>query len=273
MADFGINRRKRAIVAIARQVIREGMRQHVVIGFGVAYVLFVAGAGLLRTLHFGSGQLEFVTHVGLAGASIGGALCTIVLSLQYFLGELEDGTALVLFTKPVGPVDFVVGKWLGTMGLVGGYFVWVTLVLVFQLHAPGQVAAENATRLLRMEVVAAGVMEWIKCGLLCAAVQSVAAFLRTRVLATLAGFVVLIVCHTRPLLDEAAVRSGPPTVQVVIRILVRMVPDFRLFDVDWRDLGDPSAMLKAMLAPAAYGVVHLFGLLVVCGFILRRREM
>lgn len=273
MACPGSMGRMRTICALARQVVREGIRQHVVVGFCVAYALFVGGVGILRTLHFGYEQLEFVTRVGLAGASLAGALCAIVLTVHFFLGEFEDGAALVLFTKPVTRFDYVLGKWLGTTALLGGFFAWVAVVLVLQLHLIGVAIRGDGMRLLRMEIVVGCLMEWVKCALLCAAVQCVAAFLRTRVLATLTGLVVLILCHVRPLLDEASARIGSPLVEMAIKALVRIVPDFRLFDVDWGESGAFSAALPAVVGPTAYGIVYLVGLLLVGGLILRRREM
>ena len=268
-----MRRKGRAICFIAWLVVREGLRQHVVAGFCVAYALFVGGTGILRTLHFGSDQLEFVTQTGLAGASLGGAICTVVLSVQFFLGEFEDGIALVLFSKPVTRSDYVIGKWLGTMGLMGGFFVWVTVVLGFQIHAAGSAIGEAGTRFVQMEVGVRGIIEWFKCGLLCAAVQCVSAFLRTRVLATLTGLVILILCHARPLLDEAAIRIGPPLVQQMLKAVVRIVPDFRRFDLDWHGSGEFISVLTSLAAAAPYGLVYLVGLLLAGGLILQRKEI
>lgn len=273
MAYSGSRGWMRTIAALARQVVREGMRQHVVVGFCVAYALFVGGTGILRTLHFGHEQLEFVTRLGLAGASLAGALCTIVLTVHFFLGEFEDGAALVLFTKPVTLFDYVLGKWFGTTVLLGGFFGWVAVVLVLQLHLTGVAARGEGMQHLRLEIIAGCILEWIKCGLLCAAVQCVAAFLRTRVLATLTGLVVLVLCHVRPLLDEAVARIGPPLVRMAIKALVRMVPDFRFLDLDWGESGAISAALPAVAVSTAYGIVYLVGLLLVGGLILRRREL
>lgn len=261
----------RRVVAVATQAVREGMRHCVPLGFGLGILLLVAGVGILRSLHFGTDPVEFVSGLGLAGMSVFGWLCTIVLTVQFFHGEFEARTSRMLFTRPLGRFEFVLGRWLGTVVLMGVFFVSAAVALTGRVSLMADADAGGAGW-RRWEMVSGGMIAWFKCALLAAAVQCAAAALRGRLLATMAGVTILVICHARPVLDDAARRVGSPILEMIVRGVARVVPDFPSLDIDPLRSGSVMDFLGAISPPMLHGGVYLVGLLIAGGLILRGRE-
>jgi len=266
---FGCSGRR--VVAVANQAVREGMRHCVPLGFGLGILLLVAGVGILRSLHFGTDPVEFVSGLGLAGMSVFGWLCTIVLTVQFFHGEFEARTSRMLFTRPLGRFEFVLGRWLGTVVLMGVFFASAAVALTGQVGLMADADAGGAGW-RHWEIVAGGMIAWFKCALLAAAVQCAAAALCGRLLATMAGVTILVICHARPVLDDAARRIGSPILEMIVRGVARAVPDFPSLDIDPLRSGSVMDFLGAISPPMLHGGVYLVGLLIAGGLILRGRE-
>src|SRR3989440_10471789 len=51
------------------------------------------------------------------------SLAAVVFASPAISGELESGIALAILARPLAPAEYVVGKWLGLVGLVVAYGV------------------------------------------------------------------------------------------------------------------------------------------------------
>ena len=264
------------IFCLAAHVWREGVRQRLLYGFGLVYLLFLGAAGYLRTLHFGAETNSFVVHLGLAGASLVGSVFTVLCTVPFFLGEFESRAVLTLFTKPVGRFEYLLGKWLGISALLGLFCMLAVVLLVLHTHLFGGAAlADTGARIPIKSLLAAGVMDWLKCSVLAASVLLVSTFLRGQLLALMVGFVVLILGHVRLLFDEALRGIDHPVLQTGAHGLARLIPDFRIFTAAAEGGGMKSVPfpLDSTFGAVAYGALYLLGTLLAAGLIFRRREL
>src|SRR3954468_24526093 len=112
-----MNSNLRAAFLIARQTLREAVRQRL---FGLLLGLtlaFAFGARWLREFDFGTAELSFIADCGVGAMALFGAAFSIMATAQLFLGEGEGGELLMLLAKPVSRGAFVAGRFLGVVAL------------------------------------------------------------------------------------------------------------------------------------------------------------
>ncbi len=264
------------VLCLAEHVWREGVRQRLLYGFALVYLLFLALAGHLRALHFGPETDGFVLHLGLAAASLFGSVFTVLCTVAFFMGEFESRTVLTLFTKPVGRFEYILGKWLGISAVLGAFCLSAVVVLAFHVSFFGGASSTDAAGQIAMQsLLAAGVLEWLKCSVLAASVLLVAVVLRGQLLALAVGFVVLLLGHVRPMIDEALRGIGHPVLRAGAGGLSLLVPDFRMFATAGEGRGVPGGLLSSdsMADAVAYAGCYLVGALLAAAVVFCRREV
>ena len=117
-----------AILAIAANTIREGRRQKVFYA-----ILFFAIAMILLGVAFSGMSAEdfdrILRNVGAGAISFFGVLLAIFLGVGMVSREVDRRTVYTVVTKPVPRSAFIVGKFLGLMGILA-----VTLGIMFLCH-------------------------------------------------------------------------------------------------------------------------------------------
>jgi ABC-type transport system involved in multi-copper enzyme maturation permease subunit len=127
--------------ALASFTLRETMRSKtMVIGLVVSF-LYLAMVPVLSSSSGGSavvGDMEMKTAAGrdflsfaLGGLNFIGMSMAIFTTLGAIYTEVERGTILAVVTKPIHRWQIVLGKWIGHALLMGGYVLFMGLVLWF----------------------------------------------------------------------------------------------------------------------------------------------
>jgi len=263
---------------LAQHTFRAAVRQRV---FGFLIVLagaLVVGSGFLREFNFGASELRFLTDLGLGALAFFGSILTIVVTAQLFCGELEDRTALTVLAKPVLRSEFIAGKFLGAW-LVTGVFCALMVGLLCALlwvRTPtmGSADTDGAPELVRYgDVALAGLLQWVKFGVLAAMTLLVAGIATTSLFAVALSFLVLVVCHLQYLAHEAWQTAGSPAARIGGGLLGLLFPNFQLFNVgEFLAAGQPlEGALVARVA--AYGVAYAAVFLALAIGAFRRREL
>src|SRR5690348_18513051 len=95
------------VQVVARNTIREAMRQRLFQFFGLLAVLLVLGAQALRGLNFGTSELKFIADFGFGSIAFFGSVIAIVTTSQLFFSEIESRTVLTLLARPIWRGEFV----------------------------------------------------------------------------------------------------------------------------------------------------------------------
>lgn len=105
------------ITVIAQNTLTEVLRQRVLNVIFLFGLVMVGGSFFLTELTFQE-EFKFLKDLGYAAISITGTLVALMGSAQLIPAEIERRTLHTLLSKPVHRFEFVVGKYLGLLGLI-----------------------------------------------------------------------------------------------------------------------------------------------------------
>jgi len=265
---------------IARNTMREAVRQRVFVFVVVLAVIMVAGALFLREFNFGASELKFLTDFGFGALTFFGSLLAVVVTAQLFYGEIENRTVQTILAKPVRRSEFIVGKYLGVWAVLLGFclVVAVTLLSVLLLRESAVVGADPErlpdVRLVNYGgVLAYCGLQWLKFGVVAGFTMLIASYAQTNLFTVAASFLVLVICHLQYLAQDAWDHGTNPATRAGVWLMARVFPNFQLFNLGDRVAagGDLSGELVARVA--AYAVTYVVVSLVLAAFIFRRREV
>lgn len=125
-----------AVPAIALNTFREAIRDRVLYLLLVFAILVVGTSRFLSLLTVGSEE-KIIKDVSLAAILLFGVLVAVFVGVSLVFKEIEKRTVLTLLANPVRRWQFVVGKYLGLLLVLGANTVLMTAVLFAVLLARG----------------------------------------------------------------------------------------------------------------------------------------
>ena len=223
---------------IAANTLLEAARQKL---FGFLVLLAVAlvlAAQWFRDFNFGAPELKFLADFGFGAMAFFGAALTIAATAQLFFSEMENRTVLTLLAKPVGRVDFILGKFLGVVLVAAIFCALLTALLAAVLWwREGALIDETRDafpngRLLHYGAIfAAGLVQWSKLAVLTAFTLLIASFAQSQLYTVIAGFFVLVICHLQYLAQETYARAASTIGQTIGGVIGLLFPNFQLFNL------------------------------------------
>jgi ABC-type transport system involved in multi-copper enzyme maturation permease subunit len=100
------------IASIARNTFREAVRDRVLYNL-VLFVLLLTGAAVFIGELSGGQERKIIVDLGLSAMLLFGVFIAIFVGVGLVYKEIEKRTVYVIFAKPVGRGEFLVGKYLG----------------------------------------------------------------------------------------------------------------------------------------------------------------
>jgi ABC-type transport system involved in multi-copper enzyme maturation permease subunit len=105
------------ILTLARFTLRRHLQERILLVVMIFAVLLMASSFVLSPLAVGA-QQKIVVDIGLAAVSIFAVVLIVLLGAGSFHLEKERGIMRSLLAKPISRVEFVLGKYLGTVATV-----------------------------------------------------------------------------------------------------------------------------------------------------------
>ena len=265
---------------IAGNTLREAVRQKIIgLFLGLALAL-VIGARWFRDFNFGAPELKFLADCGLGAMTFFGAALTVTATAQLFFGEIENRTVLTLLAKPVRRGEFVVGKYLGLLALIGAFCLLLTVALAAVLwwregelmrEVPASFAAGRVVSYAG--VAAAGFLQWLKLGVLAGFTLLIASFAQTQLFAVVSGFFILVICQLQYLAQEVYARSGSVLGRALGGALGLLFPNFNVFTLADSFVGAALPAGNHLARIAIYGLGYICATCALAIFSFRRREI
>lgn len=276
IAGFSLSR----VGWIARNTMREAVRQRVFVFVVALAVALVASALFLREFNFGASELKFLADFGFGALTFFGSLLAIVVTAQLFFGEIENRTVLTLLAKPVHRSEFVVGKFVGVWVVLLVFCVVVGLalgaVLFFRESALMAVHPESFLQgrvVNYMGGAAFFVLQWLKFGVIAGFTILIASYAQTNLFTVFSAFLVLVIAHLQHLAQDAWARAGGVVARWGGAVLAYVFPNFQLFNIGDRVAAGEDVSSALIIRVAAYAVVYLVVVLGLATFMFRRREV
>jgi len=100
------------IISIAKNTFRETIRDRILYGILAFALLFLLSTILFGSISLGE-DIKVIKDFGLAGIYIFSLIIAIFLGTSLIYKELEKKTIHIILSKPVSPLQFIVGKFFG----------------------------------------------------------------------------------------------------------------------------------------------------------------
>ena len=150
------------VLAIARNTVREAVRERLVLVLGLFGFALVIGSQALSPLALGEGR-KVVIDFGLAGSMLLATLLSVFLGSTLLHKELERRTLYSILAKPIRREEFVLGKFLGlwftTAALLAAMAgILASVVTVAYGETPWSIAGATALSAIELGIVTAVVV-------------------------------------------------------------------------------------------------------------------
>lgn len=252
-----------AIYTLARLTIRTYLQEKILLVVMVFAGLLMASSYALSPLAVGA-QQKIVVDIGLAAVSIFAVVLIVLLGAGSFHMEKERGILRSLLAKPISRVDFILGKYLGTLGTACMVIVLMAAVHMLVVALSG--AKVTATMLWAVY------MTMLEAGLVTALLTLFACF-TSPLLGSFFTIACVVAGHFSADLLEFANRFAGGAPQVIATGIYYLLPNLGLVNLRAEavhNLGIPEGMV---LAVSLYAVMYIGALLYTATVIFRAREV
>jgi hypothetical protein len=276
----------RRIRAVAGNTLLEAVRQKVFAVLLVFALVLLGGANYFAEFSFQE-QFKFLKDLGYATISLTGLLVGLLGAAQLIPAEIERRTILTALCRPLRRWEFVAGKYLGLVSLLGVMLGMMAAVFWVVLRW-------KEAQLIGMEGGGAGVVEAIQAEsrdprlwqafLLVAAklfmVCGIAVFFST--LATSTTFVVAmtlmvyLIGHLQSVAREQWLESGEKAgwlIQFFLAAVALLVPDFNLYSLIDEIVAGNAVRWRATLEVLAYSGAYVGVLLAAAAWLFEGRDL
>jgi ABC-type transport system involved in multi-copper enzyme maturation permease subunit len=253
------------IWVIATNVFREVIRDRILYLVAVYAVLLFAAAALLPDVAAGAHD-KITLDLGLAGIHLLGLIVTVFVGTGLINKEIEKRTVLVLISKPVSRLEFIIGKHLGLSAVLAVLLAILTAIY-FAVLAINQIPFTPGSLL-----VAIG-FTFVEMALLTAVALLFGVF-TSSLLATLLTLAVYLMGHLSQDIVKLGELSENPGFQRVANNMYLILPD--LERLNFRN----EAVYGLTLFPSplelvghlAYGLLYIALLLTIAVMVFTRRQ-
>ncbi len=251
------------IPVIARNTFREAVRDRVLYNLVVFVLLITGGAVFLGELTAGQ-EARTIVDLGLNAMLIFGVFIAIFVGVSLVSKEIEKRTVYVIFSKPIGRGEFIIGKYLGlclTL-LVNVLIMGVGVSLAILYVGGGNLAATiwGAVGLIFLELM------------ILTAVAILFSSFSSPALSALLTFFVFIIGNFSASLRDFAANLGSPFTKIFFDALYHALPNLSFYNFTTNAAhGDvPTAAMFG--GGILYAVVYIVILLTATVLIFSRRN-
>ncbi len=276
----------RRVRAVAGNTFLEAVRQKVFAVLLIFALVLLGGANYFAEFSFQE-QFKFLKDLGYATISLTGLLVGLLGAAQLIPAEIERRTILTALCRPLRRWEFVAGKYLGLVCLLGvmlgimgavfwGVLWWKETQLIGMEGGEAEVVqaiqAESRDPRLWQAFVLIAAKLFVVCGL--------AVFFST--LATSTTFVVAmtlmvyLIGHLQSVAREQWLESGEKAawfIQLFLAAVAWLVPDFNLYSLIDEIVAGNVVPWRATLEVLAYSSAYVGVLLAAAAWLFEGRDL
>jgi ABC-type Na+ efflux pump permease subunit len=272
---------------IALNTFIESVRQKVYNILLVLGLLLIPAALFFRQFNFAGEQLKFLQDFCLGAITVVGTLIAIVGTAQLLPNEVENRTIYTILAKPVRRIEFLLGKYFGSLLLIVVSVLLMSLMFLavlvvmersmvaeVRLHGPDymDMTTEEAIERIRAETYNPDLVKGlsltvVKLSLLAAITLLFSTFSTSMVFNVVMAVFVLIAGHLR----------GPAvemwSEQRLLMMVLAVIPDFGTFNLADDIILGKEIPWRHALTVGFYGVVRTAFVVLAAHLIFSKREI
>jgi len=250
-------------LVIARCTFKGYVKERVLLVVLIFALLLMVSSYVLAPLAVGA-QNKIVIDIGLASISIFGVLLVILIAAGSYARERDKGILSNLLSKPVGRVDFIVGKFLGT---------WFTVLLVMAGMALVYFCVMLVSGTAFNHLIFVSIfLSALEVGVITAVMTFFSTF-TSPLLAALFTCCMVVCGHLSGDLLEFARHFGSGGFRVVSAAGYYLLPNLSLFNVRSEAVHGLPLMKWYVASVVVYGLFYTLVAILLSALIFRRRDV
>ncbi|WOO41195.1 ABC transporter permease [Rubellicoccus peritrichatus] len=270
------------VFSIARNTFLEALRQKFINVLVILAVALVLSSNFFRQFDFGSSELKFITDFGLGSILFFGSILAIISTAQLFFSEIENRTALTILAKPLYRSEFVIGKFLGILAMLGVFtMLMVGLLAAMLFWRESALMDRYPTSFEEGRIVSYsglllyGVVELLRFGIIAGFTLFIASFSNTNLYTVIVSFFVFVICQLQYVARDGWSDISNTFLKGIVWVLALLFPNFQLFNVAELLIFPSEESLSAgsALGIVGYGVVYIIAFNVLAFVSFRSREI
>lgn len=250
------------LVAIARHTLLDALRERAFFALAVFAALMLIASRVLGPLAMGETR-RVTLDLGLGLMSLFGFLLVLFIGTRMVQKEIERKTILVLLAKPIRRGEFVVGKFIGLIGVLAISIGGMLAVLAAVMFAAG-FAVDGS-------LLVAGYYAWCELVIVAALTMLLTAF-TSPVLATFFLLGLFIAGHLSTSLLDAARLVADPLCAALLRGFFVALPRLDLYSYTLEVVHGVPASVAQLAWSTLYALLYACGALFLSMLIFSRRE-
>lgn len=249
--------------AIAGNTFREAVRDRILYNLVIFVLLIIACAILLGDLTDGQ-EARTIVNIGLNAILVFGTFIAIFVGVGLVSKEIEKRTVYVIFSKPIGRGEFIVGKYLGlcltllvNVAVMG---IGVSLALIYVGGTGLAVSIWGSIFLMFLELA------------IITAVAILFSSFSSPSLSALMTFFVFIIGHMSSSLRDLALNLGSRSATIFFEIIYYLLPNLAHFSFRTEAANGLTPTFSMLGGAALYAIVYIVILQTLAILIFSRRN-
>jgi ABC-type transport system involved in multi-copper enzyme maturation permease subunit len=292
-ARFSVGR----LLALTGATLTQLIRMRILV-FLLIFSAVVVAAGFVFPVATPEQQLKLLKDVSFGALQLFSLVIAIVATALLIPRDLEDRTLYTILAKPVPRHEYLLGKLLGVMALVGGGLLVMDLVLSGVLYLRQQMVFQEFVGVLRAEgleteeslaevkaIVARQGLTWslhagvwavfLKASVIAALAMMISTFASSTLFTVVCTFCAVIIGHGQQLVRDYFFH-GQLTAgweKAASALLAILAPDLQLFDIVDNVINGEPVTLDSLIYMTGMGLVYWVGYVVVAHLLFVEKEL
>ena len=251
------------VLPLAWNTVRELVRSKLLYNLVGFAALLIASSLIVAQLTVGEWD-RIIVDQGLAAVELGGALIAIVVGVNLIAGEIERRTIFPVLAKPVSRGAFVIGRYLGLVGVLLANTALMMGLLALMLRLADSRVSPTA--------FAAAALIAVELSLLAAVALLFSSF-STPMLAAGFSFSIFLIGHLVSDLRNFGQRSQSAAARAVSEIVYQALPNLELLNLKAQAANQLPVASGYIGRSALYGLGYAAALLAFAIVLFARRDL
>lgn len=250
------------VLSISVNTFKEAMRDKVLLTLLVFAILAMGSAKVIQPLALGE-EAKVVKDIGLGAITLFCVLIAVLVGGKLVYKEVEKRTIYIMLAKPLRRWEFILGKYVGLMGVLFASMVIMTVGFYLTLFLTGVPASGYLLWALLMTYLELAIVTGIAI-LFSTFVTPIASAVFT--------FAIYFVGHLTRDLRLLSAMSPSPVVKVVSQVFYYVLPNLSNFNVRGEVVHDVLLSHRAIAFSAGYAVLYAATVLFLAVVIFNRKD-
>ncbi|MEK7747587.1 MAG: ABC transporter permease subunit [Nitrospirota bacterium] len=257
-------------MAVSTNTFRAVIRDKILYNLLIFALVMIVGSILLSTLTIGE-RSKIIIDFGLAGMNFFGVLMAIFLGIGLVSREIERKTLYTVLSKPIGRVEFLVGKYVGLLLTLALNMIIMGIVLYLTLAIEeirwGLSIWEISPRL----VLAMG-MIYLQLAMITAVALLFSTF-TTTTLAAIFTLSIYIIGHISSDLVAFGEKLPVKSTVFIMKAIYYILPNLSNFDIKGLVVHNVPIPPSYFLMTFLYAICYITLLMGIASFVFNRRDL